>query len=326
MRRKTVIIIVMVLFASLCGYAESLARLQDDVESFANRLAQSLPFNASAGLNWSDAYIGQITDDPRHFGAGAMGGFTTINSDAFKHILCDFGLSYPIKQMMVPVYTVEGRIGGFGIPFDIGLKFGGLPPVKFGDTLKYHYLLTGVDFRYAVLKGGIVLPKVSVGIGVNYLFGGLTAASLPTVSFDVNGDTLSLVKPDVTFSWQTISTEIKAQVSKSFLVITPYLGFGINYAWSRAGYAVKSPVQYNGNTISAGDTAHIKSYLKNTGAPEITSIASNRFATTMKKHGFGIRAFGGVSAHLSIVNFDLSLMYNFFDFNYGTTLGIRVQL
>jgi hypothetical protein len=199
-----------------CGisvFADStLSDLQKGVSNFSDNLAKSLPFNASLGLNWSDAYIGQFLGIPPHFGIGVSGGLTSMDSDSVKKLLNIFDLNLPIDFMILPAYAVDARIGGFFLPFDVGIKFGILPNLDFGDTLTIDYLLIGGDIRYAVLKGNAVLPTVSVGLGVNYLRGELGAALGSGQRFTFNGHSLSLSDPKVGFTWETTALDFKAQV------------------------------------------------------------------------------------------------------------------
>jgi hypothetical protein len=326
MKRIISIALGLALLCSTFGFADSsLADLQGAVDGFSEELTKSLPFNASVGLNWADAYIGQLFDIPPHFGFGIAGGVTTLNSKAFKGLMSKFALDLPIDQMMLPAYTVEGRIGGFVLPFDIGVKFGALPAVSFGDTLKIDYLLAGADIRYAIVKGNVIIPKVSIGLGVNYLQSSLTAPIGSSVSFDVGGKTLALTQPEATFSWKTTSLELKVQVSKSIVIITPYLGVGASYAWSEAGYSIDSELQYDGSAIDDTDIGIIKDYLEVNGATGLDDLSGSGFSSILKSSGFGLRAFGGLSFNLAVVKIDLTGMYNFLDNNYGATLGVRLQ-
>ncbi|MDR0643666.1 MAG: hypothetical protein LBG05_01950 [Treponema sp.] len=308
------------------GFSDDLADLQKNVDTFSAKLAASLPFNASMGLNWSDAYIGKLLGVPPHFGIGASGGFTTLNSVAFGDLLDNFGLSIPIDQMLIPAYVVEGRLGGLFLPFDIGVKFGALPQVDFGDRLKIDYLLAGADIRFAVMEGNVVLPKISVGIGFNFLKSSLTAPLGSGVSFNTDGKSLELTQPEATFSWETKSIDIKAQISKSFLIITPYAGLGASYAWSNAGYSVESRLKYGGEYIDNADIEEIKDSLSSAGVPGLDKLSPTGFSSIIDTTGWAFRAFAGVSLNVLIMKFDLTGMYNFMDSNYGVTLGIRAQI
>jgi opacity protein-like surface antigen len=318
-KRLAAFIAGMVLICGNVSAADSLAGVQNSFSAFSEALAKSLPFNASVGLNWSDAYIGQLISLPPHFGVGVSGGFTTMDFDAINGLVKIFGLpSLPLSFMPLPAYTVEGRIGGFILPFDIGVKIGTLPDVSFGN-FKFKYLLAGADFRYALLKGEAILPAVSIGFGVNYLSGGISAQVGSGMEFEVpdtGGKKLSLSAPTASFSWETVSFELKAQISKRLFIITPYFGAGVSYALSKAGYEIESKLTYTGSDIN-----EIKQHVSG-----LDSINANGFKSMSEINGFGVRAFGGLSLNLAIIKLDLTGMFNFIDQNWGGTLGLRVQL
>lgn len=327
-KKLCVLIVVMSLFCGSFGFAESISLndLQNRFDGFSEALAKSLPFNASIGLNWSDAYIGQFLDAPPHFGVGVSAGVTTIDVDAATDLLKAFGISYPLSFFPLPAYVVEGRLGGFVIPFDIGVKFGALPdtPLLKDTGVDINFLLAGADFRYSLIKQGVVLPNVSIGFGVNYLKGGISASTGSPASFMFNGATITLDKPTVGLSWETMSLELKAQISKQILIVTPYIGAGVSYAVvSKAGYDVKTHVTYGNNgTIGANDIAEIQE-----AVPGLTNIGAGGFSSSYSRHdSWGIRVFGGLSFNLLIIKIDLTGMFNLLDQNYGVTLGVRAQL
>jgi hypothetical protein len=313
-------------YSTVNSFGDDLTDLQKNVDAFSSELANSLPFNASMGLNWSDAYIGKFLDLPPHFGVGISGGITSLDSVAFGDLLKNFGTSLPLDQMLLPAYVVEGRLGGFFLPFDVGVKFGALPQVDFGDHLKIDYLLAGADVRFAVMEGNLILPKLSVGVGFNFLKSMLTAPLGGGVSFNVAGKSLELSQPEAVFSWETKSIDLKAQLSKSFAIITPYVGLGASYAWSSAGYSVDSELKYGGKTVDSTAINEIKNSLANAGVQGLDNINANGFSSIINVEGWAFRAFGGLSLNVLLIRFDLTGMYNFADSNYGVTLGVRVQI
>jgi hypothetical protein len=324
--KKIITIMAIALTIIFNSEAKDLAILQENVKDFSTELAASLPFNASMGLNWSDAYIGKFLGGIPHFGVGVSGGVSTLNSSSFEDLLDDFGISLPLKQMVLPAYVVEGRLGGFVLPFDIGVKFGALPQVDFGNELEIDYLLVGADVRFAIIEGGMILPEISLGIGFNFLKGMLSAPLGNGVSFNVAGKSLELTRPEAEFSWETKSIDLKAQISKSLLIITPYAGFGASYAWSNAGYSVESRLKYKGDYVDNAGIKEIKDELAAAGVPGLDSVSPTGFSSIIDAEGWAFRAFAGLSLNVLIIKFDLTGMYNFIDSNYGVTLGVRVQI
>ena len=321
-RIKTVILgILLILGVSLSVPAQSLPDLKEVqlcVDDFAEGLAKTLPFNSAMGLNWADAYIGKFMPSlPPHFGVGGSFGITTMDLPVMETLMGFFGYSFPfsISKTILPVYTAEARIGGFFLPFDVGVKFGYLPPLGlWGTSLNMKYLLLGADIRYAILDKP-VLPKISIGVGFNYLSGGVGGkGETRTIAF--GSDSITLDKPDVNLEWDTYSIDFKAQISKAFLIITPYLGIAGNYAWSSAGYSVDAGVSWTGD---------IKEYLKQNGLADM-DLSSTGVSSTIKNSAFNARAFGGFSVNLMVFKLDFTGLYSFRDSNYGASLGARFQM
>ncbi len=227
MRKFLLVIAVLLIAAS--AFAVDFATFQGGLNQFAQDLAKSAPFNTTTGLNWSSAYMGQFP----HLGLGVTVGATTLPVSAITNMLTAFGMTQLPGELStfaqiglpLPAYTIDARIGGFGIPFDIGLKFGYLPPdmlQKLGVPVGVDYLLIGGDFRYGLLKDQGFIPAISVGIGFNYLKEGVSLTGFaPSVSIaNVGGHTLALSSPNLGLGWNTSLVELKAQVSKKILFIT----------------------------------------------------------------------------------------------------------
>jgi len=333
--KNGVFALILVLGISYAGFAQTppdLGALQKGVADFSGQLAKTLPFNSSLGLNWSDAYIGKLFPSmPPHFGVGGSFGFTTMELPELEKLAGYFNYKLPfsMNKMFLPAYAAEGRIGGFFLPFDVGFKFGYLPPVGlWGTSMNMNYLLVGGDIRYAVLDGTI-LPKISVGVGLNYMKSGVggKAGTGQEIGYNYEGTDYKLIltQPDVNLKWDTLALDFKAQISKSFLIITPYLGLGGTYAWSSAGYSVDATVTHDGNTLSQHDIDDIKAFLSSAGL-DTMDVNSSGISSIIKNSAFSLRAFGGFSINLVVFRLDFTGLYNFLDSNYGATFGFRFQL
>ena len=323
------------------GFSQNIESLQTGAESMAKALSAALPFNSTLGLNWSDAYIGQLLGVPPHFGVGVSAGATTVKADEIKSLLGILGVDTGAFPGIVPIpaAVAEARIGGFLLPFDIGVKGGYIPP-ELGKTIKdltgglnLDYLAVGADIRYALLKGNLLLPRVSLGVGVNYMGGGLGTTLSRGQSFTFNDvssvppttHTIAATNPELGLSWETTTLDLKAQVSKSLLIFTPYVGLGASYGLSKAGYYLKSEITYDNASISQANLQTIKDKLQQAGItpPDISATGiSSYFAT----NGWAFRAFGGLSLNILILHVDVTGLYNLSDNSYGGSVGVRFQL
>jgi len=62
--------------------------------------------------------------------------------------------------------------------------------------------------------------------------GGVSNSVGSDQSFDSDGHIITAQAPTIGIDWKTTTLDFKAQVSKSFLIFTPYLGLGAAYGMS----------------------------------------------------------------------------------------------
>ena len=302
------------------------------MEKFTSNLALSLPFNSSIGLNWSDAFVGK---NP-HFAVGAAFGYTIMELGAIDKLFDLFSPALPdwlggFGGFPIPGWSLEGRIGGWVIPFDIGLKFGILP-LK-GDNMKknnielFNYLMVGADFRWSILDTFIKdeellekLPLLSLSMGFNHLNGalGLSAGNDKVFYYNSANDYITVKAPKFTLDWKTESMDFKFQISKKLAIFTPYFGLGLSNGWSKAGFELKTKIE-----DSAGNLDNARNEFEKAG---ISNLSSSGFSSSSPVFsGFSSRLFTGFSLTAALVKFDFSYMLNFLDLNYGVSFGIRFQ-
>ncbi|MCL2271063.1 MAG: hypothetical protein FWC24_06955 [Treponema sp.] len=300
--------------------------LSTSMDKFAEKLATTLPFNASMGLNWSNAYIGKFFPSlPPHFGIGISSGFTTMEDSTFSDLLKHFNVSFPdfvsgFGGFPLPGYALEARLGGIFLPFDVGVKFGYLPlKPDYIDNLDY--LLVGADVRFALLEDKLIFPAVSVGVGFNHISGGIGKSIGKKLTFSYEpGKSIEVDKPKVTVDWSTTTLDFKAQISKSLIILTPYLGVGASYGKSEAGYGVNTK---KASIPEGEDIEAVKVIMKKYGIDNFDE--KNGFSSRLENDGWGFRTYAGLSFNIVIFRIDLTVLYNFAN-SYGITLGTRLQI
>lgn len=287
-KRLCLILAFMLIFSLAFSESVDLDDFKGGLHAFLEDINLSLPDSTLSGVTWSDAYIGQFIGVPPHFGVGLATGVSRFRVAGLAKTLKLVGSELPVNELVFPTIALEGRIGGFILPFDIGLRFGFLPEVQIKDIgLKYlHY---GADIRYALLKQNLVLPNISLALGYYGTSGALSYVFNPAEIAKVD-DLISTDDETLAIDFQTNVIDGRLQVSKSFLVVTPYAGFGLSYDITDSSYTL----------ISETDTASEKRWQ--------------------------YRVFGGLSFNIAVVKIDLSGMYNFKSENWGANLGLRVQL
>ncbi len=330
------------LLAALTGAAWAqdvpFADFQAGFQSFSDRVANSLPVSATIGLNWSPAYIGQFP----HFGVGVSLGGMFLPYETIEPIVGPGGLniesSIPqqLKTYGVPFPTIAAgaRLGGFGLPFDLGFKLGAIPESAkelFSDSMTVDFFLIGGDVRLPVVKGKGLVPTVSIGGGYTFLRGRVGITSIPNQTIDLSaemvpylgGTTHQLVfsDPDLTFNWDTHTIEAKAQASWNALIFTPGIGIGAAYGISNAGGGLSSTIVYN--TDSGATFSDLQNAMQSAGYA-VPSL--NSFDVSSAANGWSFWVFGGTAINIFFIKVDLSAMYNFLNGDYGGSVNVRLQL
>lgn len=189
-------------------------KISDGFDDFAEQLAISVPQAATQQNVWADAYIGQLISVPPNIGGGVNLGLTHIDTSGLKQAVEALQLDdIDIKDnYYFPVFTADLRIGGVLLPFDFDIavmKTGKLSTSGFGADLNVDLLTVGMDVRYALFKGGLVMPSISVGAGYFYNQG----------TFGVSSN-----YADANIDYKVHTMYAQAQISKTILFVTPFLG------------------------------------------------------------------------------------------------------
>jgi opacity protein-like surface antigen len=312
-------------FSPAVSAQQDIGALTGALGSFVDKTPGSLPFAAGAGIDWSNAYIGQLidTDFPFvHLGAGLSVGFTTLPGDAVKPLITTLGGALPSGMDYIPLpYAVaNARIGGLLLPFDIGLKAGFLPSsLQTVGDYGFTYNNFGIDARFNLIKSDLLMPDISVGGGINYFKAGVTYTIGQGQQFadpTGTGYKLNVGAPVLAMNMNALSFEAKAQVSKTFLyLLTPYIGATASYGTGHADAGITANVtSSNGNDLA---------YWQNKFGINATSagITIAKDATP-----FGLKIYGGTSLNILIIKVDAQAMYNLLDGSIGLSAGLRAQL
>jgi len=292
-------------------------------QEFTQQIAQTLPYLTTVGLSWNDAYIGGFP----HFAAGLSVGFATIPYEAVYNLANSLGVGAEFDNIMgvfrnfgfpLPMWCIDGRLGGFILPFDLGIKFGFLPKeasVLMPEGVAFDYLMMGGEVRLALVEEPIL--DLSIGLAATYLAGGITVynvTSAQTITF--GSEWVSYSEGDIFFNWEAFSLDLKAQISKNLAFITISAGLGATYslyAQTKGGFIAERTGQ------STGFEALIANY------PEL-QVLSSSFTVKGSANGWSLRAFGGVTFEILFLKLDLMAMYNFLGGTMGATLNLRLQL
>ncbi|MGI5096347.1 hypothetical protein IZU27_05825 [Treponema socranskii] len=224
-------------------------------ESFTDKMTEVLPETTTQLGVWSDAYIGKLFPSaPPHFGLGVTVAGTFIKTKEFSSVAeaivneingaaagasKDFNFSIP-NTIPFPAYSVNARLGGIVLPFDVGLygsylKINSLKFEDFTGTITYYSF--GGDIRYAVMKGSTLLPKISVGAGYIYTHMALGVKGSSTYDGMVGSIPASVTaNTDMNTNFDLHTLFVQAQVSKKFFILTPYAGMRAYVTASKSHY------------------------------------------------------------------------------------------
>jgi hypothetical protein len=345
--KRTLVIAALILLLAGGAWAQladyDLGQFQDSFTSFANAVANSLPATASIGT-WSPAYIGQFP----HFGVGLTVGGAFIPYSTMEETLSMLSVSLPPQVAFMkkwglpfPAWAIDGRIGGFFFPFDLGVRVGFIPQCarQMLGSVNVDYLLVGGDIRFPILKDKGWVPALSVGAGYTYMRGAVgmpDALGAGDTTVDLSdlmgaGYWLKATDPDLTFSWRTSTITAKVQVSKNLLIFTPHLGLGAAYGISKAGGGMESSIYYSTDSgvtydrITDAQIAAIKQAFEDAGyvAPD---ISADGFLINAKANGFSFWLYGGTAINIFFIKLDLSAMYNLLTSSWGASVNLRFQL
>jgi len=331
---KRFILVSMMVLAAAATWSQDLAGFQEGFTTFAGQLAPTLSYNATVGNNWSDAYIGNFP----HFGVGVGVGVTTVPVDSLTDLFASMNISVPTELtsygLPIPAAALSAKLGGFILPFDIGVK-AMLLPESLKSTLSdagiaADYTLFGGNVRVAVLKENILLPDVSIGAGYNRLSGAIVIpldVDSQSFSFTANGTphTLAVTDPDLALRWTTDSYDFTLQVSKNFLFIRPYAGVGYSIGVSSVKGGIENKLTYDGILVTETEITAITTALTAAGIA-VPDLSADGFLFGAESPEPALRVYGGVSMAFIIVHLDVSAIYVPATESLGGSVMLRVQL
>lgn len=229
------------------------------LEEICDTLYDFLPENATLLSTQPDAFIGRFFPSiPCRFSVGLATSATLIDTefvaDNFQVIIDDIssalpkdyfkdiGFSIP-QKIPLPTAAVTARIGGIILPFDIGAfavttTDSLIKDVSFDDfSMDFSYTCAGADLRYALIEGGNILPKLSVGAGYIYSkfdFGIELDKTLYSTEYDIGK-----LNSSININLECHTFYGQAQISKKLLIFVPFAGvkalvtaYKTDYGWS----------------------------------------------------------------------------------------------
>lgn len=266
--------------------------ISDGLDDFATQLSVAVPQAATQQNVWADAWIGSLFPGLR-LGGGFNFAVTNVNTEGLAKAADQLGIGGIENSYKFPVFTADLRVGGLILPFDADIavmKTGTLTyPESFtGSDVSVDLLTVGFDVRYALLKGGLIMPKVSVGLGYFYNQG----------TFGISS---SNAEADVDYKIHTMY--LSAQVSKELSIpvvrigITPFIGGRLfasdaDNSWS---WKLKNP-----SWLSLIDTYNTAN------DPDVKSSDSGNIKKDMDFNSLQPQLYGGIGFNFALLQLTVS--------------------
>ncbi len=273
--------------------------VNNKLNSFAKGLNMTLANAATQQNVYSSAWIGKLFPSaPPHFAIGVEAGVTKFDLQPLKEMAQIFGVEGIPNLIVYPTITANARVGGFVLPFDIGfsamyLDFHDIKTLADGFSLKFFDI--GGDIRWAILKGEGPLPQVSVGVGYYYIGG--------KVNYSKDGVAAG-------FDYVSHTLFCQAQISKTFIFFTPYLGVrGIltksnaDWNWAVDASKISSSPMYQDVSVGGGGKTGLEFFDK-----------------------FMPQVYGGFGMNFAFFALNLSAAYEFTNNIWGADLSLRFQM
>mgnify|MGYP002625606275 CR=1 FL=1 len=281
--------------------AENTTLLGSQPDAFVGRVFPAYPAHLAAGLTLSGAQLETefIADSMQRIVDG-------IASEIPEDYAPSISLTIP-KSIFLPAASISCRVGGFFLPFDIGLYGTAttdslLKDISMSDfTADIAAYTLGGDLRYAVLEGGTIAPKVSVGAGYvysHYSLGLFYNRELNSTEYESG-----ILDTSLDLTAETHTMFVQAQVSKRIRIFTPF------FALKLFGTLSKASFDWQFSTTNTIDD------VKRTAADEVSDFS-----------GVQVQLSGGAGIQLGLLQLGVTGSYNATKDRLGAALSIMYKM
>lgn len=284
--------------------------VENGLNTFCDDLCDSLPNSQTTQNVWAEAWIGKIFPFP-HLGFGINAGASKLDivslKDAAEALAID--VDDLRDSYAFPTVTADVRLGGLILPFDIGFTACSIDTSKLGsledalDPVSFDFFAIGGDVRYALLQGGGIRPKLSIGGGFYYTDG----------SVKVTDDAATAA---LDFTSTTIFASTQASVK--LLCLVPYIGGRVLFSKTKVDWSVDA----DWSKIYTGEKNAISDVMD-------WGILPTHFGGSGESGYFeDIRPqiFGGLGIDLLILNVTANFSYDFLSKIPAAGMSVRLAL
>lgn len=283
---------------------------ENGLNDFCDDLADVIPNSQTQQNVYAEAWIGKLFPG-FHFGAGVNAGVSALDVSTLKDAALALGVD-DVKDindtLVFPTITVDARLGGIILPFDIGVTAMSIDTSKMDsvdkaiDPVAIDFFTLGADIRYAIFQGGFMRPKWSVGAGFYYTKGGV----------DVDDDT---AKASLDFKSTTFM--VNTQASIKLLCLVPFIGGRALFSKTSVDWKVNA--DWASIIAKEGDAYYegVANALKWGILPSSFSGSSSGFSVYPQ-------VFGGIGLDLLFLNLTVSGSYDIASKIPSAAVSVRV--
>ncbi len=316
MKRTIAAILIFATMLTAVNATATQAELDKELSDFAKQVADFVPRASTSTNLWADAHIGNLfpLKGLPHAGIGATAGGVLIPTSLMSTFSSAF--SDPAKTweaFPLPAISMDARIGGIILPFDIGVhallldnfehEFWGMK-VTIPTIFSY-----GGDVRLAILQEGVVLPALSIGVGYTYVKGEFDIESKDVLSVSNILSSASTVRSHMEYETNIYSATV--QLSKKILIITPFVG--------AKAIAQDGTYKYGGSYTNVDGHTHTLSMAEVKKTFDFTDVSK-----AIKKLNYNV--FAGVGLDFFIIQTTVGVNYDFTDKTWAGSASIHIKI
>lgn len=282
------------------------------LNSFCDDLCDTIPNTQTLQNVWANSWIGMLIPNV-HFGLGVNAGIAMLDIESLKSVAdaLSIDVSDLPDKMVFPTATLDARIGGIVLPFDVGFTISSIDSSKIGalddaiDPCAFEYFSIGGDIRYKLIDAGGKLfnARVSATAGGYYTSG----------SVDVSDSGSS---SQVGMDFKSTTLFVGAQASAKALCFVPFLGGRVAFTKTK----VEWDADADWNEMLGGDAGEITDAMS-------WGILPAHFSGDASS-GWKVRpqVYGGIGFDLFVIDLTVSASYDFIAGIPGGAVSVRLSI
>lgn len=283
----------------------------DGLDDFCDDLCDTIPNTQVLQNMWAQSWIGMLIPNV-HFGLGVNAGVAMLDVTSLKTVAEALNIDagdLP-DNLVFPTATLDLRLGGIVLPFDIGFTIMSLDTSNISslddalDPCGFQYFSIGGDIRYKLIDvgGKHFNARISASAGGYFTKG--------TVDVEDGGS-----KSSVSMDFKSTTLFIGAQASAKALCLIPFLGTRV--AFTKCSVDWEADADWNGILDGGDEIAQVMSW----------GILPTHFEGDSDS-GWKVRpqVYGGLGFDLFVIDLTVSASYDIVSGIPGGAVSVRLSI